>query len=156
MARGSLALKLGVSFTSSSLLLLLLAYHSCSFYLPGVAPQDFSTVIYPSLLLIHMHLLFFFFWVRSSVFLFRFLIDCFCMGCFVLSFFIILFFDNCWFFFFSYFMGLILKFVFYAWLGNFCLLFYSWKRKRLGFCNLEVKNNGLCIKIWFCNGNKVT
>ncbi|KAJ6994081.1 transmembrane 9 superfamily member 10-like [Populus alba x Populus x berolinensis] len=43
MARGSLALKLGVSFTSSSLLLLLLAYHSCSFYLPGVAPQDFST-----------------------------------------------------------------------------------------------------------------
>ncbi|KAJ6406944.1 hypothetical protein OIU84_010454 [Salix udensis] len=43
MARGSLALKLGASFTSSSLLLLLLAYHSCSFYLPGVAPQDFTT-----------------------------------------------------------------------------------------------------------------
>lgn len=149
MARGSLALKLGVSFTSSSLLLLLLAYHSCSFYLPGVAPQDFSTVIYPSLLLIHMHLLFFFFWVRSSVFLLT-------VFAWVVLFFLSLLFyflttvDS------SSFMGLILKFVFYAWLGNFCLLFYSWKKNKLGFCNLEVKNNGLSLKIWFCNENQVT
>ncbi|KAJ6296150.1 hypothetical protein OIU76_026926 [Salix suchowensis] len=43
MAGVSLALRLGVSFIKFSSLFLLLAYHSHSFYLPGVAPQDFIT-----------------------------------------------------------------------------------------------------------------